>query len=114
MSVVIKFDDEVQTLLLLSSFPNSWSGTVTPVISSAKSDGFTFFRRFMISFLARMFKEGVLGNYLVNRYMSSEVRKISKIVGARTKKESVKDSGLLKCNMLELLGGGTFQESMPK
>jgi len=42
-------------------------------------------RRFFISFLARMFEEGVLGNYLVNRYMSLEVRKISKIVGVRTK-----------------------------
>jgi len=42
-------------------------------------------RRFVISFLARMSEEGVLGNYLVNRYMSSEVREISEIVGARTK-----------------------------
>jgi len=42
-------------------------------------------RRFVISFSARMFEEGVLGNYLVNRYMSSEVRKISEILGARTK-----------------------------
>jgi len=42
-------------------------------------------RRFVISFLARMSEEGVLGNYLVNRYMSSEVRKILEIVGARTK-----------------------------
>jgi len=45
----------------------------------------SFFRRFMISFLARMSEEGVLGNYLVNRYMSSEVRKISEIVGVRIK-----------------------------
>jgi len=42
-------------------------------------------RRFMISFLARMSEERILGNYLVNRYMSSEVRKISKKVRARTK-----------------------------
>jgi len=42
-------------------------------------------RRFVISFLVRMSEEGVLGNYLVNRYMSSEVREISKIMGARTK-----------------------------
>jgi len=41
-------------------------------------------RKFVISFLARMSEEGVLGN-LVNRYMSLEVRKISEIVGARTK-----------------------------
>ena len=45
----------------------------------------SFFRRFVISFLARMSEEGILGNYLVNRYMSSEVREISEIVGARTK-----------------------------
>jgi len=42
-------------------------------------------RSFVISFLAKMSEEGVMGNYLVNCYMSSEVRKISEIVGARTK-----------------------------
>ena len=42
MSVSIKFDDEVQALLLLLSLPDSWSGTVAVVISSAGSDGFTF------------------------------------------------------------------------
>jgi len=42
-------------------------------------------RRFVISFLARMSGEGVLRNYLVNRYMSSKVSKILEIVGARTK-----------------------------
>jgi len=39
----------------------------------------------MISFLERTPEEGVLGNYLLNRYMLLEVRKISEIVGARTK-----------------------------
>ena len=39
MSVGIKFNDEVQALLLLLSLPDSWSKTVT---SSAGSDGFTF------------------------------------------------------------------------
>ena len=38
----IKFDDEVQALLLLLSLPDSWSETVTSVTSSAGSDGFTF------------------------------------------------------------------------
>ena len=38
----IKFDDEVQALLLLLSLPDSWSGTVTAITSSAGSDGFTF------------------------------------------------------------------------
>ncbi|VFQ58251.1 unnamed protein product [Cuscuta campestris] len=38
----IKFDDEVQALLLLSSLPDTWSGTVTAVTSSAGPDGFTF------------------------------------------------------------------------
>jgi len=42
-------------------------------------------KRFVISFLARMSEEGVLGNSLLNRYMSSELRKVSEIVGARTK-----------------------------
>ena len=38
----IKFDDEVQALLLLLSLPDSWSGTVTAVTSLVGSDGFTF------------------------------------------------------------------------
>ncbi|GJX32676.1 hypothetical protein Tco_0242531 [Tanacetum coccineum] len=38
MSVDIKFDDEVQALLLLSSLPDKWSGTVTAV---SGSDGTT-------------------------------------------------------------------------
>ena len=38
----IKFDDEVQALLLLSSLPDSWSVTITAVTSSTGSDGFTF------------------------------------------------------------------------
>ncbi|VFQ98600.1 unnamed protein product [Cuscuta campestris] len=42
LSVGIKFDDEVQALLLLSSLPDSWSGTVTAVTSSAGPDRFTF------------------------------------------------------------------------
>ena len=41
-SVGIKFDDEVQALLLLLSLLDSWSGMVTTVTSSAGSDGFTF------------------------------------------------------------------------
>ncbi|KAL4580716.1 hypothetical protein LXL04_016918 [Taraxacum kok-saghyz] len=41
-SVGIKFEDEVQALLLLSSLPDSWSGTVTAVTSSAGSKEFTF------------------------------------------------------------------------
>ncbi|VFQ99128.1 unnamed protein product [Cuscuta campestris] len=40
--VGIKFDDEVQALLLLSSLPDSWSGTVTAVTGSVGPDGFTF------------------------------------------------------------------------
>ncbi|VFQ69560.1 unnamed protein product [Cuscuta campestris] len=41
-SVGIKFDDEVQALLLLSSLPDSWSRTVTAVTGSVGPDGFTF------------------------------------------------------------------------
>jgi len=41
-----------------------------------------------------MSKEEVLGNYLVNRYMSSEVRKISEIVGARTKEGASQRLGI--------------------
>ncbi|GKB32448.1 retrovirus-related pol polyprotein from transposon TNT 1-94 [Tanacetum coccineum] len=42
MSVDIKFDDEVQALLLLSSLPESWSGTVTTVIGSTGSTKLKF------------------------------------------------------------------------
>ncbi|VFQ66026.1 unnamed protein product [Cuscuta campestris] len=42
LSVGIKFDDKVQALLLLSSLPDSWSGTVTAVIGSVGPDEFTF------------------------------------------------------------------------
>ncbi|VFQ77420.1 unnamed protein product [Cuscuta campestris] len=42
LSVGIKFDDEVQALLLLLSLPDSWSGTVTVVTGSVGPDGFTF------------------------------------------------------------------------
>ncbi|KAJ0824572.1 putative RNA-directed DNA polymerase [Helianthus annuus] len=41
-SVGIKFEDEVQALLLLSSLPDSWSGTVTAISSSSCTSGFTF------------------------------------------------------------------------
>jgi len=40
--VGIKFDDEVQALLLLLSLFDSWSGTVTAITSSTGSNGFTF------------------------------------------------------------------------
>ncbi|VFQ85624.1 unnamed protein product [Cuscuta campestris] len=42
LTLGIKFDDEVQALLLLSSLPDSWSGTVTAVTGSVGPDGFTF------------------------------------------------------------------------
>ncbi|VFQ78537.1 unnamed protein product [Cuscuta campestris] len=41
-SVAIKFDDELQALLLLSSLPDSWSGTVTAVSSASGTTKFTF------------------------------------------------------------------------
>ncbi|VFQ86421.1 unnamed protein product [Cuscuta campestris] len=41
-SVGIKFDDELQALLLLSSLPDSWSGTVTAVSSASGTTKFTF------------------------------------------------------------------------
>ncbi|VFQ67221.1 unnamed protein product [Cuscuta campestris] len=41
-SVGIKFDDEVQALLMLSSLPDSWSESVTAVTSLARPDRFTF------------------------------------------------------------------------
>ncbi|KAK1417487.1 hypothetical protein QVD17_26616 [Tagetes erecta] len=42
LSVDIKFDDELQALLLLSSLPESWSGTVTAVSSSCGTTKLTF------------------------------------------------------------------------
>jgi len=40
--VNIKFDDEVQDLLLISSLSDSWSGTVTTITNLAGPDEFTF------------------------------------------------------------------------
>ncbi|GKD85470.1 hypothetical protein Tco_1356624 [Tanacetum coccineum] len=42
MSFDIKFDDEVQALLLLSSLPESWTGTVTAVSGSTGSTKLKF------------------------------------------------------------------------
>ncbi|GKF76237.1 hypothetical protein Tco_0225681 [Tanacetum coccineum] len=42
MSVDIKFDDNVQALLLLSSLPESWSGTVTTVSGSTETTKLKF------------------------------------------------------------------------
>lgn len=41
--VYISFDDEVHALLLLSSLPYSWYGTVTTISSSSKTTMFTFY-----------------------------------------------------------------------
>ena len=41
-SVDIKFDDEVQALLLASSLPDSWSGFVTAISNSSGSGKMTF------------------------------------------------------------------------
>ncbi|KAD6454841.1 hypothetical protein E3N88_09547 [Mikania micrantha] len=41
-SVGIKFDDETKVVLLLSSLPDSWSGTVTAVTSSVGTTDMTF------------------------------------------------------------------------
>nr|KYP54468.1 Retrovirus-related Pol polyprotein from transposon TNT 1-94 [Cajanus cajan]KYP76618.1 Retrovirus-related Pol polyprotein from transposon TNT 1-94 [Cajanus cajan] len=40
--VDIKFDDEVQALLLLSLLPDSWLGTVTTVSSTSRTTKLTF------------------------------------------------------------------------
>ena len=41
-SVDIKFDDELQALLLISSLPNSWSGFVTAISNSSRSGKMNF------------------------------------------------------------------------
>jgi len=46
----IKFDDEVQALLLISSLPNSWFRMVTTVTSSAGLDVFPFKKIFYLAF----------------------------------------------------------------
>jgi hypothetical protein len=62
-SVGIKFDDEVQALLLLSSLPDSWSGAVTGVSSSVGTDKFTFIsiRDFILGESARRKNQGESG-----------------------------------------------------
>ena len=114
ISVGIKFDDEVQTLLLISSLPDSWSRTVTTVTSSAGPDRFTF----------EKIRDLVLGEDVRRRSswkLSSDwlnvVRGKRNIRGSGSKIRRMshsKTQNLLKCNMLELQGGGTFHKSMPK
>jgi len=65
-SLGIKFDDEVQVLLQLSSFPAVGSERLQQLpVQRDPMD--SLLRRFVISFLARTSEEGVLRNYLVNR-----------------------------------------------
>nr|KYP44430.1 Retrovirus-related Pol polyprotein from transposon TNT 1-94 [Cajanus cajan] len=42
VSIDIKFDDEVQALLLLSLLPDSWLGTVTTIASTSRTTKLTF------------------------------------------------------------------------
>jgi len=114
MSVGIKFDDEVQALLLLLSLPDSWSGTVTAVTSSAGSDGFTFekIRDLILGEDVRRRSSGELSSESL--YVMRGKRNIRDSGSKNKRKESVKDSGLLKGNMLELQGVRAFQESMSK
>jgi len=110
----IKFDDEVQALLLLLSLPDSWYGTVTAITSSAGSDGFTFekIRDLILGEDVRRKSSGELSSESL--YVIRGKKNIRDSGSKNKKKESIKDSGLFKCNMLELQGGGAFQESMPK
>jgi len=80
MSVDIKFDDEVQALLLLSSLPDSWSGMVTTITSSAGSDGFTF----------EKIRDLILGEYVRRR--SSRQLSFESLYVTRGKK-NIRDSG---------------------
>jgi len=65
MSVGIKFDDEVQALLLISSLPDSWSRSVTAVTSLAGPDGFTL-EKICDLILGEGVRRRSFENYLVN------------------------------------------------
>ncbi|VFQ84895.1 unnamed protein product [Cuscuta campestris] len=68
LSVGIKFDDEVQALLLLSSLPDSWSRTVTAVTGSVGPDGYTFDQiRDLV--LGEDVRRKSSGSHLVNCFM---------------------------------------------
>ena len=65
MSVGIKFDDEVQALLLLL-FCLTVGLERLQQLPVQRDPMDSLLRRFVISFLARISEEGVLGNYQVN------------------------------------------------
>ena len=112
--VGIKFDDEVQALLLISTLPDSWFGMVTTLTSLAGPDEFTFekIRDLIIGKNVRRRSYGELSSELLNVIRGKRNIRGS---GSKIRRRSQSNTqDLLKCNMLELQGGETFQESMPK
>ena len=86
----IKFDDEVQALLLISLLPNSWSITIIGVTSSAGPDGFTFekIRDLILGEDVRRRSSGELSSESLNVIRG---KKYQRYWEQDQKKESVKD-----------------------
>ncbi|GJR12199.1 retrovirus-related pol polyprotein from transposon TNT 1-94 [Tanacetum coccineum] len=68
MSVDIRFDDEVQALLLLSSLPESWSGIITAVSGSTRTTKLKFdnIRDLILGEDIRRKTSGEYSNYLLS------------------------------------------------
>ena len=86
VSVDIKFDDEVQGLLLLSSLPDSWSQTVTAVCSSSTKITFDGIRDLILGEDSRRRSSGESsGNILVTEGRSRRKQRGS---GSRNRSQS--------------------------
>ncbi|KAL8170647.1 hypothetical protein V2J09_022451 [Rumex salicifolius] len=99
--VEIKFDDEVQALILLSSLPESWSGTVTALSASARKEKLRFddVRDLIISEEIRRKESGsTFGSVLNagNRRMSHS-RSTGNHGRSKSKGNPHKDKSKIKC-----------------
>ncbi|VFQ84433.1 unnamed protein product [Cuscuta campestris] len=112
--VGIKFDDEVQALLLLSSLPNSWSETVTAVTSLAGPDGFTFekIRDFVLGDDVRRRSSGESSEESLNIVRGRRNNRGSGSKNRRRSQSNTRDSSGVtcwKCNEV-----GHFRNQCPK
>ncbi|KAK1430235.1 hypothetical protein QVD17_12833 [Tagetes erecta] len=84
-SVDIKFEDEVQALLLLSSLPDSWSGTVTAITGSTSTFTFEGIRDLVLGEDVRRRNSGGSSSELLN---VGRGRKTNRGNGSKNRKRS--------------------------
>jgi len=110
--VGIKFDDEVQTLLLLLSLLDSWSGTVTTVIDSAGSDGFNFekIRNLILGEDVRRRSSGELSSESLNVIRGKNIRGNESKIKRRSQSKTYDCSSVTCWNYKEV---GHFRNQCP-